>query len=65
MFNPVLDVLMEHVKSVSLMDPNIFIVLDLLIYFSQKPKLAKVGIFYIQFKKLCQYILSQIIIVCN
>ena len=34
---------MEFAKSLSLMDPNVFTLLDLLIYFSKKPKLAKVG----------------------
>jgi len=42
MFSPAMDVLMDHVKSISLMDPNIFTVLDFLVYFSKKPKLAKV-----------------------
>ena len=47
MFSPAMNFLLEHVKSLSLMDPNVFIVLDFLQYFSKKPKLAKVCILLI------------------
>ena len=50
-----MDVLMDHVKSISLMDPNIFTVLDFLVYFSKKPKLAKVSRYLLSWNSIRCY----------
>ena len=41
MFASVVDHMMERVKSVSLMDPDIVQILEIFLYFSKNPKLAK------------------------
>lgn len=43
MFTSVMDYMMERVKSVSLMDPDILQILEIFLYFSKNPILAKVN----------------------
>eukprot|EP00795_Rhopilema_esculentum_P013455 gene13455-4330_t len=45
MFSPMMHHLMDRNKSLSLMNPEIFTVLDLMLYFSKKPKLAKILVY--------------------
>eukprot|EP00794_Sanderia_malayensis_P017494 gene17494-19244_t len=42
MFLPMLDILMTEAKSITLMEPRIFIILEIILYFSQNAKLATV-----------------------
>ncbi len=60
-FLPLLDILMGEIKSTTLMSPRIFIILEIVLYFSKNSSLAMVwhlSFFYCNFCYSCSYVFS-------